>query len=61
MEISESIYEGVSETYYKQSTRVDVTHAGHRRKKRGEYTSPHTYSTTSESAGKLRKIYLDHP
>ena len=33
MEIAEYIYEGVLETFYKQSTRSDATRAGHIRKK----------------------------
>ena len=42
MEVVESIYEGVVESSYKKSTRVDATHAGHRRENRGEDASSHT-------------------
>ena len=35
MEISESIYEGVVETYYKKPTRADANQDGNRRKMRG--------------------------
>ena len=61
IDIAESIYEGVLETSYKQYTREDYIHAGHRSKKKGEANSSHTYSVTSESADNCRKIYVDHP
>ena len=37
MEITESIYEGVVETFYKKSTREDDNHTGLRSKMKGEY------------------------
>ena len=61
MDNEEYIYEGVVETSHKQSTRADATCAVHRMKNRGESASPHTYSAMSESTGKRRKIYVDHP
>ena len=35
MDIAESIYEGLVESFYKQYIRSDATCAGHIRKKRG--------------------------
>ena len=61
MYISESIYEGVVEPYYKQSTKADSTCAGHSRGNIGESASSNTYSAISESSGKRRKIYVDYP
>ena len=60
MDIAEYIYEGVVEPSYKQPTREDTTHAGHRRENRLESTSSHTYSAMIENTGKHRKRYVDH-
>ena len=61
MEISEYIYEVLSENFYKQYTRAYSTRAGHSRKKRRESASPNTHPAMSESAVKRRKKYLDYP
>ena len=39
----------------------DAKHDGHIRLKRGEGAYSNTYSKTSESSGKLSKIYVDYP
>ena len=54
MEISEYIYKGVVETYYKKTNRADATHAGRSRNKREESATYKTHPATSESADKLR-------
>ena len=59
MEIAESIYEGIVEPSYEESTRSDATRAGLIMQKRGESASSHTYSKKSESSGKHRNIYVD--
>ena len=50
MEISEPIYEGVVELFYKKLTRADANRAGIRRKIRGKYASSNTYHQMSERA-----------
>ena len=61
MEIEEYIYGGVVEPYHKKPTRADAKRDGHIRKIRGEAASSNSYSETSESTGKHRNRYLDHP
>ena len=61
MEMAESIYEGVVEPSYKNSTRTDSNRADHSRKIREEATSSNTYSNMSNIAYKRRKMYVDHP
>ena len=60
-DIVESIYEGLVELSNKYYTSEYATCYGNSRKKRGEAASSHTYSAMSDSAGKSRNIYLDHP
>ena len=59
MEISESIYEGVVEPYYKRNTRTDANRAGNSRQKRREAASSRTRPGKGESAGKHRKGYVN--
>ena len=59
MVMSESIYEGVVEPYYKNPTRVDANRAGQSSQNIGESASSPTHYSTSESAGKCRKLYVD--
>ena len=61
MEIYESIYKGVVEPSYKKTTSAYSNCTGHGRLKRGEDALSNTYSDISESTGKRRKIYVDHP
>ena len=61
MEISEYLYESVVEPSYKKSIRADSTHVGHSRENKEVSDLSHTYSAMSESAGKRRRIYSDHP
>ena len=42
MEITDSIYEGILETFYKKTTRADANCADHSRNKRGESASSWT-------------------
>ena len=42
MEITDSIYEGILETFYKKTTRADANRADHSRNKRGESASSWT-------------------
>ena len=60
IEISEYIYEGILEPYYKKTTRVDVNCAGLSRKMRGDVASSTTYSKKNESSYKHRKRYVHH-
>ena len=60
METSESMYEGVVEHSYKNSTRADANRADTSRERIGEATLSTTYYEMSEIAGKRRKMYLDH-
>ena len=59
MEISESIYEGLVEPYYKKPTRVDANCAGHSRQKREEAALSWTRPEKGKSAGKRRKRHVD--
>ena len=59
MEITESIYEGLVEPYYKKTTWVDSNCAGHIRNKRGGSALYKTRPVTGESTGKRRKKYVD--
>ena len=59
MEITESIYEGVVETYYKKPTQADANRSGQSRKKRGEDSSSWNFPEKVESAGKRRKRHVD--
>ena len=59
MDISECIYEGVIEYFYKKTTQEDANRAGKRSNKRGETALYKTCPTMSESAGKRRKRYVD--
>ena len=52
MEITEYIYEGVVEYYYKKSTWADSNRAGHIRNKREESTSSKNYPAKEESSEK---------
>ena len=61
MEISESIYEGLVEPYYKKPTRVDANCAGISSHNRGEPASSWTLPKKGESAGKRRKMHVDIP
>ena len=61
MEISESIYEDVVETSSKKLTRAEAYRGGHSSQNRVEATLSQTRSTTSESAGRRRKQYVDSP
>ena len=61
MEIAESIYKGEVETSHKIPTREDSNRSGHSNKMRIEVALSNTYSKFSESAGKQRKQYVDHP
>ena len=61
MEFLEYISEVVVETSCKKPTRAYDNHDGHSRKIRGEYASSNTYFEISESGGKRRKKYVDHP
>ena len=58
MEITEYIYEGVVEYYYKKSTWADSNRAGHTRNKRGESTSYKNHPAKEESSEKRQKRYL---
>ena len=48
-------------TSHKEPTRADATRTGHGRKNMGNDSLSHIYSATSESSGKRRKRYVDHP
>ena len=61
MEISESIYEGVVEPYYKKPTREDANRAGHSRNRRGESASLWNRPEKGESYGKCRTLHVDSP
>ena len=50
-----------SRTLLLKNTRADTNRSGHSRINRGEAASSNTYSETSESASKHRKIYVDYP
>ena len=60
MEIAESIYEGVLEISYKQSTRTYANRFANTRKQIGEAALSNTYSKMSESTIKYRKLYVDY-
>ena len=60
IEISEYIYEGVVEPYYKKPTGEDSNCDYYSRKIRREAASPTTYSSMSERSGKNRKRYVYH-
>ena len=61
MEISESIYKGVAEPSYKQTTREDSNRAVHIRHNKGEASSSWTRPEKVESAGKRIKRHVDIP
>ena len=61
MDIAESIYESFVEPSYKIPTRADTNSAGQISKMRGESAFSNTHSDMSESSGKLRKRYVEHP
>ena len=58
MEISESIYEGIVETSYKNPIRADANRAGHSRQNRGEAASPWDRPEKGERAGKSIKQHI---
>ena len=58
-EITESIYEGVVEPYYKKPTWEDSNRACHGRNKIGEAALSNTCPATGESARKRQKQYVD--
>ena len=60
MEIAESIYEGVLEISYKQSTGTYANRFANTRKQIGEAALSNTYSKMSESTIKYRKLYVDY-
>ena len=61
MDISESIYEGVVEPYYKNPTQEDSNRDGHSRQNIGEAASSWTLPEKVDSVSKSRIQHVDIP